>query len=378
MKDIIINVKNRTRAVSLNSDILGVVGENLQGRFIIDFKNEFIDGVCFLLCDMPNGESGYISMTKDATNKIYSAPIKSSMLTVAGNIQLQVKITENSVDDEIPIFKSKVFDMTVESAVNAQTVLPEDYPDWEDVANAKLAEIDQAIEDMKTDALPDVTDEDDGKILEVNEQGEWVVSGALNEIRNTLSDLTYKAIDITSFTNNKNTVEIGSTVTSVNLSWAFSKTPKTVTLDGVSKSVSSTGESITGLTLKTNKTWKLEAIDERNHKATKTTSISFLNGVYYGVASKPATYDSSFVLGLTKTLRSSKLTSFNVTAGTGQYIYYCLPKRMGTCTFTIGGFNGGLALVSTITFVNSSGYAEEYYIYKSDQANLGYSQVTVS
>lgn len=148
MKDIIINIQNRTRAVTLNSDILGVVGENLQGRFIIDFEKEFIHGACFLLCEMPNGESGYIAMEKDATNRIYTAPIKSSLLTVAGDISLQVKITKASVDDEIPIFKSQVFKMTVESAVNAQAVIPDTYPDWEEVANAKLAEVDKALAEL--------------------------------------------------------------------------------------------------------------------------------------------------------------------------------------------------------------------------------------
>ena len=43
----------------------------------------------------------------------------------------------------------------------------------------------------------------------------------------------YKAITITSFTNDKNTQEIGSTVSSVKLTWATNKAPKTLTLDGV-------------------------------------------------------------------------------------------------------------------------------------------------
>lgn len=149
MKDIVINIKNRTRDVSLNANILGVVGENLQGNFIIDFNDEFIDGFCFLMCEMPNGESGYIAMSKDARNKIYTAPIKSSLLTYAGVISLQVKITENSVDDEIPIFKSVVFTMAVESSVNAQAIMPESYPDYETVINSKLAEIDKAIDELE-------------------------------------------------------------------------------------------------------------------------------------------------------------------------------------------------------------------------------------
>lgn len=200
----------------------------------------------------------------------------------------------------------------------------------------------------------------------------------IDDLKDQVADLLYKAITITSFTNNVNTVEIGSTVTAVALSWAFSKTPVSVTLDGVAKAVDSTGESLTGLSLTSGKTWTLRATDERDAVATKTTAISFLNGVYYGVAEAPNTYDSAFILGLTKTLRSSKLTSFNVNAGAGQFIYYCIPTRFGTASFKVGGFDGGFSLVDTISFTNSKGYTENYYVYKSDNAGLGATSVTVS
>ncbi len=193
MKDIIITVNKKTRKVKLNTDILGVVGENLQGQFIIDFDNELIDGACFLLCGKPDGESGYIAMTKDASKKIYTAPIKSSLLTQTGNIFLQVKITQNSIDDEIPIFKSVVFSMAVESAINAETVIPEEYPDWEEVANAKLAEIDKALEDVS--ALPKVSQQDKGKILEVDSTGEWVITDTLVKIKNELAEIKNKGLD---------------------------------------------------------------------------------------------------------------------------------------------------------------------------------------
>lgn len=197
-------------------------------------------------------------------------------------------------------------------------------------------------------------------------------------LQGQMADLLYKEISITSFTNNKSTQEIGSSVTAVTLTWAFNKTPVRVTLDGEERAVNSTGESLTGLSITANKTWKLQATDERNYTATRTTSISFLNGVYYGVATAPKTYDSEFVKGLTKTLRSSKLTSFTVTAGEGQYIYYCIPTRFGTASFKVGGFDGGIALVDTISFTNASGYTEDYYIYRSDYPNLGGSTVVVS
>lgn len=200
----------------------------------------------------------------------------------------------------------------------------------------------------------------------------------INDLKEQVGNLLYKAITITSFTNSVGTAEIGSTVTSANLSWKFSKTPTSVTLDGKAKDITSTGESLTDLSLTSSKTWTLKATDERNHTATATTSISFVNRVYYGVASAPTTYNSEFVKSLqNKPLRGNKVTSFTVTAGEGQFIYYCIPKGFGTAAFNIGGFDGGFRLVATISFTNNSKYTEDYYIYRSDNANLGLTTVSV-
>lgn len=195
-----------------------------------------------------------------------------------------------------------------------------------------------------------------------------------------MKDLMYEAIAITSFATDAGTKEYGETVNSVNLYWTISKEPTTLTLDGQALAVSARSKSITGLSITkdTNKTWKLVATDERGTTAQQTTSITFCNGVYYGVGAVRASYDSAFVLGLTKNLRNSKLSPVTVTAGEGQYIFYCLPKRMGTCAFSVGGFEGGFELAATISFKNASGYTEDYYIYKSVNANLGKTTVYVS
>lgn len=99
--------------------------------------------------------------------------------------------------------------------------------------------------------------------------------------------------------------------------------------------------------------------------------------MYYGAAAAPSAIDSGFIRGLAKTLRSSKLSSFTVTAGAGQYIYYCVPKRFGTCSFTVGGFDGGFDLAATVSFTNGSGYTEDYYVYRSTNAGLGNTTVGV-
>lgn len=201
-------------------------------------------------------------------------------------------------------------------------------------------------------------------------------------LQSQMAELLYTPIVINSFSNNIGTQELGTTITAVNLSWSFSKTPESVTLDGVEKAVDSTGESLTGLSITANKTWTLRATETKpdgtQYTATRTSACSFYNGVYYGVATAPITYDSAFILSLTKTIRSNKLTSFTANAGTDQFIYYALPTRYGTCAFKVGGFDGGFTLVDTISFTNSKGYTENYYIYKSDNASLGETAVSVS
>ena len=204
----------------------------------------------------------------------------------------------------------------------------------------------------------------------------------ISDLEKAVADLNYSAIVINSFSASPSTAEMGSKVTSVALSWGVNKTPTALTLDGSALGVNDKSKTVTG-TFTANKSWKLKATDERGATAEKTASLSFLNGIYYGVSDEPNTYNSAFLLsgldrGINKVLRSSKLTSFSESAGGNEYIYYCLPKRMGTCSFKVGGFDGGFTLVDTIAFTNAFGYTEDYFIYRSDNTGLGATTVTVS
>lgn len=199
------------------------------------------------------------------------------------------------------------------------------------------------------------------------------------KIEGELADLLYKAISVTSFTTSTASAEIGSTVNNITLAWKLNKKPVSLTIDGTAQNAVAEGSvSMTGLGLTATKKWTLKATDERGAVATKENSLSFYNGVYYGVGAAQSTYTSEFIRGLTKTLRPNKLPSFTANAGAGQYIYYCLPTRMGTCTFKVGGFEGGFGLVSTLTFENAYGYKESYYIYRSANAGLGNTTVEVN
>ena len=208
--------------------------------------------------------------------------------------------------------------------------------------------------------------------------GDSNVQEELDDINQKLSDLMYEAIAITSFTNNVGTVEMGSTVDTVVLNWETNKTPAELTLDGQGIDAGLTTKTMEGAGIKTNKTFTLKAKDERDAEATKTTAISFLNGVYWGVAENKSSFDSAFVLDLTKGLQGSKAKTFTVNAAAGQHIYYAIPTRYGTPGFKVGGFDGGFAKAGTIDFTNASGYMESYDIWKSDNAGLGNTTVVVA
>lgn len=199
-----------------------------------------------------------------------------------------------------------------------------------------------------------------------------------DEYKQMLEDLAYLPIAINTLTNSVNTVEMGQTVTDVVLNWTLNKDPELQKVDSQVVEAALRTLSLTGQNITTDKTFTLSATDERDKTVTKTTSITFRNGVYWGVGENKDTFDSEFILTLPKGLQATKAKTFTVDAAEGRHIYYAVPARYGACRFNVGGFDGGFSKVDTIEFTNASGYMESYDIYKSDNAGLGSTKVTVS
>ncbi len=132
-KDINIKVLSNSMII-LDKKILGINGENLQGKIIFNFE-KFIDGVAWLEIEKENGEKGYIQMTKE--NETYTLEIKSSLLNQAGYIYMQLRITQDENVNGIPVFKSKKFYVEVLNAINATATIEDDYPNIIDIVNTK-------------------------------------------------------------------------------------------------------------------------------------------------------------------------------------------------------------------------------------------------
>lgn len=197
-------------------------------------------------------------------------------------------------------------------------------------------------------------------------------------VADALDSVLYKTIDITSFSNDGGTKEKGSILTQVNLAWAINKDPVTLTLDGNNIDTSLRKTTLTDLNYTNNKTWKLVATDEKGASDSMTTTISFYNGVYYGVGNKSVNdLDSSFILSLNKSLRSTHLNSFTANPATGQYIYYIYPSSFKQPIFYVGGFEGGFEFFTNLSFTNNSGYTESYTVYRSTNSGLGSTDVTI-
>ncbi|MBP3930422.1 MAG: hypothetical protein J6D47_12775 [Peptostreptococcaceae bacterium] len=211
--------------------------------------------------------------------------------------------------------------------------------------------------------------------------GDLITADKLNKIEATiyehtqmLDELLYKAITINNFSISKSTAELGEKLIGLILNWSYNKIPTYQKLDNVlidnelrkytvEKEISS------------NTSFKLEVSDGKT-TVNRTASINFYNGRYYGV-SNSETYDSDFILSLNKTLTNSRACNFTVNCGPRQYIFFAIPTRFGTPTFTVGGFSGGFNKIKTISFVNKFGYSEGYDIWKSTNSNLGNTTVVV-
>jgi hypothetical protein len=113
--------------------------------------------------------------------------------------------------------------------------------------------------------------------------------------------------------------------------------------------------------------------------ATSSLTHSFNNTRYHGVSTQSGTYSQADVQALASSdLTNSVPITFTVTAGSGQYIVYSYPDRLGTASFTVGGFSGGFNAPQTLSITNASGYTENYYVYRSVNSNLGTTTVVVT
>lgn len=156
MQNIIVDVSRETRMVTLSKYTLGVDAEHLQYNLVFKFEDEFIDGTARLEYEI-DGDKNFIMLEK--VGESYVMPVK-NILTKEGQVNMQLVITEGEKIDDISVFKSNIFYFRVNESINAESEAPKGYLQWLEIANAKLNEIDYAVEkannlDLNIDKVSD-------------------------------------------------------------------------------------------------------------------------------------------------------------------------------------------------------------------------------
>ena len=129
--------------------------------------------------------------------------------------------------------------------------------------------------------------------------------------------------------------------------------------------------------------YKVYASDLANlgsHTLLTYTSAVSINPLYYGITLKTDTFTEADIEGLANSPNTNDNTQVwsSVTTGAGEYMLFAFPKRLGTVTFWVGGFEGGFQAPETISVTNSNGWTEDYYAWRSTNLNLGATIVTTT
>jgi hypothetical protein len=182
-------------------------------------------------------------------------------------------------------------------------------------------------------------------------------------------------------------IELGDTLTNPNFTAAYASPPTNVDIvdDQGNPSLDVTAtpgafsylHAYTKLIYGQSVIWTLTA-DDAVQFASASYVTSWVQRLYYGNAAAPLIINQAFVTGLaSQPLSSTRSRTFTVTAGAGEYIWYCCRTAYGDPTFWVGGFEGGFSKVATLAITNLFGIVENYDVWRSDNLALGTTTVEV-
>lgn len=141
MKDLNITINTDTRQPKFTRNFIGVNGEYLHGNIVVDFENEFMDGMATLEVEIDNDK--YLIALEKGNDEFYSVEIKGSLLSKVGKMYCQVRV--DTLDGQV--FKCRRFPLFVLEAINATATIPEDYGDW-------LKRIEDQIREIGENSVP--------------------------------------------------------------------------------------------------------------------------------------------------------------------------------------------------------------------------------
>lgn len=193
----------------------------------------------------------------------------------------------------------------------------------------------------------------------------------VKKLRDDISRLQSSTIKVTNFSVTPNIVEIGSVINSITLKWDtnFRVLTRQYLNDVEIPDISKRSRTLDG-PFTSSQTYTLRVEGDDGNSDIKTTELKFLNNIYYGTE-KLHDINSSFINSLSRVLTENKQKGFTVVSREQEYIYIALPVRFGEPKFTIISEEADFELITKFDHENSSGYVEEYAVYRTTNVHLG-------
>ena len=202
------------------------------------------------------------------------------------------------------------------------------------------------------------------------------------------ADVQFKTIEIKNLKTNVGTVEKGTVMPEVKVSWQTNIPATEGRLDRIC-GVSGTGHQWLGnvtefvdevKNIDTTTNYYLTVKDKRGNTCSDKVSAIFCNGLYFGVVTAGAQIDDALLETLTKKLESSRGITFTETAGENQHIAFALPTAYGTPVFKDADQNigAGFYMAGEFLHTNKSGHKEMYQLWLSTNPKLGTIKIAVS
>lgn len=207
-------------------------------------------------------------------------------------------------------------------------------------------------------------------------------SGLANYYTKTqIDNLLYTPIEVQSVTVSPAACRIGSTNNSITVTYKLNRDPTTLTVDGSAIS-SPTKSGTKTVTVSSQKAITVRAVDEKSYANEKSATVYFYAPIYYGVLNTGTDMSASNganIKNLSESIQGNVKCTFDVNCTSGKSIFFACPSTMSPA-FYVNGFAGGFTKItnSPITFRNASNSDQSYNVYRSTNAELGQTTVTVT
>ena len=207
----------------------------------------------------------------------------------------------------------------------------------------------------------------------------WAVGARVSDLESRVIVLENPKVEISTFSCAPSSFQLGNTITSVVLIWNYTNEEEVISqsINGVSIPIADRAYTFSDQSITDTTSFTLTCIDTNNHSISKTVYLTALPIIVYGAATIPSEYDSTFLNSLSSQLYDGTDTSVTINAATNKYSFICYPLRYGVKHFLFNNLEGGFAYQDTISYTNSYGYTESYYIYRSDYPSLGQIKIKI-